>query len=753
MAIEPIKGFYVHDEVTDTDGIAKYDAGALENLDRSLTERYRAPDSKAVGDRLSAVEAVADEANRIAERLNEGGLELKDDVLAENISAWLNGHPEATTTVEDGALTQSKLSNSLDARKPSFYSTVSEMQEDEQYRLGATAISDGAVYTVRSAVEVNDPENMVDPSILYKYDGRYYHGGLTEDDRQIAIGYECVNGFALFVAEYKNAYVTPELFGAKGDGVTDDTLAMKHAIESGKVVCGDGLYLVSGLNIVDGFLFHVHLLFKSSSTLVGKLTSLNSIFERCIFESTNDQEPSWGQGEGLFSNVHISTCNSSFHNCRFVKIEHVSTGNIGDTASSEYSYFSNCKWIDCASGITGSYSNNVSVNNCTFELLTYTNSYCHAIYVSNDCENWHISGCSFYGCKHYVFSISNNHTYGENPKDVFISDCVVDDAIEVINATADNVIFSNLELLNEMPEKFFLGGGKTTFYNSKIVGHAVFHVPDNETFSNGETFYNEINLFSCSIKSDYEIIYPQRTTTNVGVTNINSNNCVWECGVFSDSRSVRWVSNGDTLNVIGNDSLFDNLAVATEPSPNSVFVVNFFNGSLNIEETAKIVYGFGGNYSFKNVSITGGNGAIFNTRSADRSTVTISLNNVSFAVLGSWVAVGTSGEKHNVSNDKNYNRWKEIKSFGRVSDVGTTGIDLDGYDRLRLAFTTGGSSANGFVEFKNTDEEVRATVFSSVDYYLSIKGVINNKTLTVTNIFANGWSGASFGLIVQGFRE
>lgn len=40
MAIEPIKGFYVHDEVTNTDGVARLSLDAIEELSRELISRY-----------------------------------------------------------------------------------------------------------------------------------------------------------------------------------------------------------------------------------------------------------------------------------------------------------------------------------------------------------------------------------------------------------------------------------------------------------------------------------------------------------------------------------------------------------------------------------------------------------------------------------------------------------------------------------------------------------------------------------------
>lgn len=47
--------------------------------------------------------------------LNEGGLNLKEDFIGQQVNAWLDEHPEATTTVTDDSLTESKLT--LDSRK------------------------------------------------------------------------------------------------------------------------------------------------------------------------------------------------------------------------------------------------------------------------------------------------------------------------------------------------------------------------------------------------------------------------------------------------------------------------------------------------------------------------------------------------------------------------------------------------------------------------------------------------------------
>lgn len=95
-----------------------------------------------------AGEAVRESDKSLAkkiDKLNEGGLNLKDDVIAADVSNWLDEHPEATTTVQNGAITETKIN-------------------------------------------------------------------------------------AEFLPYITNSYITPQMFGAKGDGISDDTDSIKATI-------------------------------------------------------------------------------------------------------------------------------------------------------------------------------------------------------------------------------------------------------------------------------------------------------------------------------------------------------------------------------------------------------------------------------------------------------------------------------------------------------------------------------------------
>lgn len=84
------------------------------------------------------------------DKLNEGGLVIKDEVIAKDVNNWLDEHPEVTTTVQDGAITETKIA-------------------------------------------------------------------------------------AEFLPYISNSYITPQMFGAKGDGVSDDTESIASCFEYAQV--------------------------------------------------------------------------------------------------------------------------------------------------------------------------------------------------------------------------------------------------------------------------------------------------------------------------------------------------------------------------------------------------------------------------------------------------------------------------------------------------------------------------------------
>ena len=163
----------------------------------------------------TAGEAVRGQMDSLSEEidtLNQGGLNLKEDFIGQQVNEWLNEHPEATTTVQNGSIDEVKFSDSLRKKKANYYNSVVEMKSDMSLKEGTTSVTlgyyepndgGGCTYRIRTKLETDAD------------DGGSIH--------------ELSNGnIAELIVE---EYVTPESFGAIGDGVTNDTEPLLKMIQ------------------------------------------------------------------------------------------------------------------------------------------------------------------------------------------------------------------------------------------------------------------------------------------------------------------------------------------------------------------------------------------------------------------------------------------------------------------------------------------------------------------------------------------
>ena len=151
---------------------SKYYAEQAQNIYNSIPQDY------------SSLASDVDDLKDDLDTLNEGGLILKDDVIAKDIQDWLDAHPEATTTVQDNSLTTAK----------------------------------------------------------------YIDGSITETKLADALKLKTIKD-----------YVTPEMFGAKGDGIVNDTFALNECFKypnikltSGKTYKVDYINVDSDSTFIDG---------------------------------------------------------------------------------------------------------------------------------------------------------------------------------------------------------------------------------------------------------------------------------------------------------------------------------------------------------------------------------------------------------------------------------------------------------------------------------------------------------------------
>lgn len=79
--------------------------------------------------------------------LNQGGLNLKEDFIGKQVNNWLDEHPEATTTVQDGSLDEKKIQVSFRCKIKRTYRTFQDVLNDNSLETG-TYIETTGFYSV-----------------------------------------------------------------------------------------------------------------------------------------------------------------------------------------------------------------------------------------------------------------------------------------------------------------------------------------------------------------------------------------------------------------------------------------------------------------------------------------------------------------------------------------------------------------------------------------------------------------------------
>ena len=119
ISASEIKEFvYTYDRIDELKSAANT---ITHSIDNTLTKSGKAADAGATG---AAVESLQEQIDT----LNDGGLNISQETVAQQVTEWLDEHPEATTTVDDGSLTDKKLTAAERKRRMLFFDTVEELK-------------------------------------------------------------------------------------------------------------------------------------------------------------------------------------------------------------------------------------------------------------------------------------------------------------------------------------------------------------------------------------------------------------------------------------------------------------------------------------------------------------------------------------------------------------------------------------------------------------------------------------------------
>lgn len=223
-------------------------------------------------------------------------------------------------------------------------------------------------------------------------------------------------------------YVTPEMFGAVGDGIADDTNAVKTAINQGGIIilngtyrCTTGVPITRSNTIIDGFGTLIGDFTSNGSVLSVSATSSNLI-DHVRIRNITIKSNSSGTHNGIYCGHQITSGNVItdiiIEGVKVIDVTgngiHLHGGPYNSTYLRPFFRVRNCRVINagqigiCESRITSVIENNY-VKNSALENLTVDNG-CEDVTVSGNVFIEHRGGVGGIGVDEAErIIISNNH--------------------------------------------------------------------------------------------------------------------------------------------------------------------------------------------------------------------------------------------------------------------------------------------------------------------------------------------------------
>lgn len=188
-------------------------------------------------------------------------------------------------------------------------------------------------------------------------------------------------------------FVTPEMYGAKGDGTTDDTAAINAAISGNafvlftadKYVVSGEIELHSDLTLYSGKKSCIYMADNSDYGFINASDLQNVNIENIDFDINPD-----GQQQ-----KHTAI---KFINSQFIKLEAITVGEMFDDET--YDVNGNCNFTECQ---------NIIINDCCMH------GSCAENLIFVDCSDVNISGGEYYNARYGSAIVTNGtrfHLYG-----------------------------------------------------------------------------------------------------------------------------------------------------------------------------------------------------------------------------------------------------------------------------------------------------------------------------------------------------